>query len=246
MSESNKNKCIVLSKETTKRLVKDVKDLIKSPLDNEGVYYKHDDTNILMGYAYICGPKDSVYFGGNYFFEFIFPQDYPHSPPSVIFLNKGGISGNTRIHPNMYRTGKICLSILNTWAGEQWSGCQSIRSILLTILSIMDNKPLLHEPGFTLTHKDFNPYNRIVIYKNLEEYVCNILQNKSLYLNKYIDIFKEEINNQLNKNKELLFNIIQRLQIKHPKSYVEKTIIYNMNILIDWNNVYNEFNKIII
>ena len=110
----------------------------------------------------------------------------------------------------------------------------------------MDNKPLLHEPGFTLTHKDFGPYNRIVYYKNLEEYVCNILQNKSLYLNKYIDIFKEEINNQFNKNKELLYHNIQEFQTKHPESYVEKTIIYNMNILIDWNNIYNEFNKIII
>jgi len=75
MSEFSEN-TIIISKETTKRLIKDVKDLIKSPLDEEGIYYKHDETNILKGYAYICGPKDSVYFGGNYFYVLIIQYVY--------------------------------------------------------------------------------------------------------------------------------------------------------------------------
>jgi ubiquitin-protein ligase len=67
---------------------------------------------MLLGYAYICGPKDSMYFGGNYFYKFEFPYDYPHRPPKMTFMNT---DGKTRFHPNMYKTGKICLSILNTW-----------------------------------------------------------------------------------------------------------------------------------
>ena len=70
MSIEDKNETIVISRETTRRLLKDVRELIKNPLDDEGIYYKHDETEMLKGYAYICGPKDSVYFGGNYFYEF--------------------------------------------------------------------------------------------------------------------------------------------------------------------------------
>jgi len=48
---------VVLSRETTKRLIKDIREMIKNPLDDDGIYYKHDETNILEGYAYISGPS---------------------------------------------------------------------------------------------------------------------------------------------------------------------------------------------
>lgn len=53
------------------------------------------------------------------------------------------------MHPNMYKNRKVCVSILNTWRGEQWSGCQTIKSVLLTLMSLLDSKPLLNEPGIT-------------------------------------------------------------------------------------------------
>lgn len=46
--------------------------MIKNPLETEGIYYKHDESNILKGYVYICGPKDTLYFGGNYFLRLHF------------------------------------------------------------------------------------------------------------------------------------------------------------------------------
>ena len=205
MSADTNSETIIISRETTKRLLKDVRELIKNPLHEEGIYYKHDDSNMLKGYAYICGPKDSVYYGGNYFYEFHFPYDYPHTPPKVIFLNMGGIDGQTRFHPNMYKNGKMCLSILNTWKGDQWTGCQSIRTVLLTILSILDNAPLLHEPGFNETHRDFTPYNQIIMYKNLEYSVCYFLQNKATNLKLLKSMFEAEIKNQFIKNKVSLW-----------------------------------------
>ena len=125
--------CTVVDKGTIKRLVKDIKDLRKNPMEDDGIFYSHDDTNFLKGYAMIVGPPGSIYFGGYYFFNFSFPPDYPYSPPVLTYLTNDGV---TRFHPNQYKTGKVCLSILNTWRGESWTASQRIRSIMLTLLTI--------------------------------------------------------------------------------------------------------------
>lgn len=236
---SDFNETILVSRETTKRLVSDIKDLRKSPLHNEGIYYKHDETNILLGYAYICGPKDSVYFGGNYFYKFEFPYDYPHRPPKVTFMTVDGI---TRFHPNMYRSGKICLSILNTWRGDQWTGCQSIRSILLTILSILDDNPLLHEPGFTALHRDCGRYNKIIKYKNFDFSINQIILNKAKNVKFYMDLFKDDVIFQFKKNKDDILGIIEDIKEKRTETVV--TGIYNLSVQIDWATVYSDFKSI--
>ena len=230
---------VVLSKETIKRLLKDVKEMMKHPLVSHGIYYKHDESNILKGYVYICGPADTQYFGGNYFFEFNFPYDYPHRPPIVEFKTK---DSQTRFHPNMYRSGKMCLSILNTWKGDQWTGCQSIRSILLTILSILDDKPLLHEPGFTESHKDCERYNKIIKYRNFDFSINQIITNKVTSISFYTDLFKEDIISQFHKNKDKLVTIIEELKDLDIEEI--KTGIYNLCVSINWKNVYSDFNLI--
>lgn len=58
---------IVISKETIHRLLKDVKQIIKNPLTENGIYYIHHDEDMLKGYALIVGPDDTPYFAGNYF-----------------------------------------------------------------------------------------------------------------------------------------------------------------------------------
>ena len=79
-------------------------------------------------------------------FEFNFPTNYPMSPPKLNYLTN---DGSTRFHPNLYRNGKVCLSVLNTWRGEGWTSCQTIRSVLLILVTLFHNKPLLNEPGIT-------------------------------------------------------------------------------------------------
>jgi len=239
MSLDNVN-TIVISKETIKRLIKDVKELLKNPLVDEGIYYKHDDTNILKGYAYISGPKDSVYVGGNYFFTFNFPTDYPHKPPRVEFNTSDGV---TRFHPNMYRNGKICLSILNTWKGEQWTGCQSIRTILLTIMSILDDKPLLHEPGFNEKHHDFANYNEIILYKNIEFSINKIMSKQGNNCPiMFIQLFTQEMDIQLKQKYDCIIKVLES-----RKNHIAKPIhtsIYSLNVFVDWGSVYELFKKI--
>ena len=70
----------IISKETISRLVNDVKNIIKNPLSEHGIYYQHDEADMLKGYALIVGPEDTPYFGGFYFFEFSFPYPREHVP----------------------------------------------------------------------------------------------------------------------------------------------------------------------
>jgi ubiquitin-protein ligase len=166
-----------VSKDALRRIVSDIKEIRKNPLSAHGIYYEHDDVDILKGRALIIGPADTPYADGFYLFKFQFPANYPHAPPKVEFCTS---DGQTRFNPNLYRTGKVCLSILNTWKGEPWSGCQTISSVLLSMCTILNDEPLLNEPGVLKSHRDFGPYNEIIRYKNIEVAIFGMLKSVSV------------------------------------------------------------------
>jgi ubiquitin-conjugating enzyme E2 Z len=163
-----------VKKDALRRIISDIKELMKNPLTTHGIYYEHDETDMLKGRALIIGPADTPYADGFYFFTFQFPTNYPHAPPKVEFCTSDGV---TRFNPNLYRTGKVCLSILNTWKGEPWSGCQTISSVLLALCTILNDEPLLNEPGITKTHRDYDAYNEIIRYKNIEVAILGMLRS---------------------------------------------------------------------
>ena len=101
----------MITRETIKRLAKDVREIMKNPLEEHGIYYFHNETDMLKGQALIIGPKDTPYENGYYFFELEFPADYPHNPPTVTYCTNDGM---TRFNPNLYKSGKVCISVLNT------------------------------------------------------------------------------------------------------------------------------------
>ena len=68
----------------------------------------------------------------------------------------------------LYKNTKVCISLLNTWKGEQWTSCQTIKSILLVLSSLLNDKPLLNEPGIATTHPDIIPYNKIIKYRTID------------------------------------------------------------------------------
>lgn len=222
-----------IQKETLNRLVKDVKHIIKNPLDNNGIYYKHDMENVLKGYALIIGPKDTPYYGGYYFFTFDYPYDYPFQPPKVTF--KINVN-NIRFNPNFYTSGKVCLSILNTWYGEKWSSCQNISTILLSIFTLFNNNPLANEPGISLTHKDCDKYTKIINFANIKYAFCGVI-NKELFCD-FFTLFDEEIKTNFIKNFDNIINICQNnLNIFDKK--IELFYFYNFSVFIDYHEVLN-------
>lgn len=221
-----------ISKETTQRLLKDVKQIMKHPLTDQGIYYSHDDTDMLKGYAMIVGPSDTPYFGGYYFFQFQFPSDYPHSPPKVVYCTNGN---NIRFNPNLYPCGKVCLSLLNTWRGEQWTSCQSISTVLLTLCTLLCTNPLLNEPGVNLSFRDVGPYNEIIEYANIDIAVCDIVRKKSgIYLT-FFDLFLPFIQENFVRNFDQLLRFAEaKLAAFDGQPFTIATGYYQMSVCIDY------------
>lgn len=128
-----------------RRLLKDIERAQEPLMQEQGIYYVIQEDTMNKGLALVEGPENTPYEGCLLLFSFLFPDDYPFSPPRVLFLTT---DGKTRFHPNLYVDGKVCLSILGTYAGPSWSGTQSISSILLSIQGILDVNPLTHEPAY--------------------------------------------------------------------------------------------------
>jgi ubiquitin-conjugating enzyme E2 Z len=226
----------IVSKDTIQKLLKDIKDIYKNPLTDNGIYYAHDDNDMLKGYALIMGPTDTPYFGGNFFFELNFPADYPYKPPKVTYCTNGE---NIRFNPNLYKCGKVCISLLNTWRGEQWTSCQSIRTVLLTLCTLLCKDPLLNEPGVSKTHHDFDKYTQIVEHSNIKIAVCDIVNKKTGVYNDKFDIFYTYVKENFLKNYDKLLEFVDK-QIS-SEVFKEKplfhTSYYTMNVLIDYESL---------
>ena len=220
-----------LNKNTIKRIASDVKYLLNNNniLENENIYYKHSDSNILTGYALIIGNIDTPYVYGYYFFKFDFPENYPFSPPKVTFLTN---DGKMRFNPNYYSCGKVCLSLLNTWNGDGWTSCQTIYSILIVLSSVLNSNPLLNEPGINSNDLNLERYNFLVEYKNYEFAIIKQLK----FLKKFIETKNNETNNEINNE----FNN----EINNTKKYNDKKFDNYYNIILKFQEIMKiSFNK---
>jgi ubiquitin-conjugating enzyme E2 Z len=224
-----------ITKETINRLLKDIKNIIKNPLTDQGIYYIHDDTDMMKGYAMIIGPSDTPYFGGFYFFEFTYPSDYPHSPPKVKYCTN---SNNIRFNPNLYTCGKVCISLLNTWRGDQWTSCQSISTVLLTLCTLLCKDPLLNEPGMSKNAKDMNNYNEIIEYSNINIAVCDIVMKKKAVYQPFFENFYPYIKENFYKNYEKLVQITEnKLKDINIQNKVLTTSLYGMSVHINYDDI---------
>ncbi|CAM0953964.1 unnamed protein product [Alopecurus aequalis] len=134
------------SKDWAKRIQREWKVLEKDLPDNIFVRAYEDRMDLLR--AVIMGPAGTPYHDGLFFFDIYFPPQYPSTPPLVNYR-----SGGLRLNPNLYACGKVCLSLLNTWAGkgcEKWNPSNStMLQVLVSIQALVLNaKPYFNEPGY--------------------------------------------------------------------------------------------------
>lgn len=166
------------SKEAVLRIASDVQELYRDPAP--GICVVQDEQDITKVHALITGPMDTPYEGGFFYFLVRFPTDYPSSCPCVKIMTT---SGNTvRFNPNLYKNGKVCLSILGTWSGPGWSPVLSLTSVLVSIQSLLNEKPYCNEPGYEQERQpgDICKYNDIIRHETLRVAVCEMLEDNAL------------------------------------------------------------------
>ena len=120
-----------------KRLTKEYFDLLKDP---NYLYSVNMEDNIFEWKFIILGPQDTLYENGIFTGKINFPKTYPNEPPSVKF-------DYCMIHPNIYKDGSVCISILHKGidetgyesAHERWSPTQNVNTIMLSIISLLSN-----------------------------------------------------------------------------------------------------------
>jgi ubiquitin-conjugating enzyme E2 Z len=99
-------------------------------------------------------------------------------PPKVKLMTTGG--GTVRFNPNLYSSGKTCLSILGTWSGPGWAPVNSLSSILLSIQSLMNEKPYHNEPGFEAPNNiQCNNYSDCIRHESLRIAVCEMADERT-------------------------------------------------------------------
>ena len=139
--------------------------------------------------------------------------------------------------------GKVCLSMLNTWRGEQWTSCLTVKSILLTLSSIMDNSPMLHEPGITEAHADYNNYHTIILYKNID-FACIKLLADFMNTNliafgvEYKKYFYEHMVSAFKKNVHEIVNVVNKAIKKNISKFYRITSIYGITCLVNFDELH--------
>jgi ubiquitin-protein ligase len=218
----------------TKRILKDIESVSfnKDNWDNKQTYYYHTDGDIMKGHVLILGVENSPYYGGFYFFDNTFPDEYPFVPPQWKFLTN---DGRTRFNPNLYQingNGKVCLSILNTWGESTWSQIQRFSSVLETVRAhLFHDKPLINEPGFSDKDPMNDIYSRMLYYQNLNFNVYTNLMETP----KYALPFKQIMIDNFKSNKDYFQKYLDENKYLHGKTesirYDSQNVTYNFETL---------------
>lgn len=174
-ASSNTSRRSTLPTSGVLRIQHELHTLLRDPVPF--IYVYADDEDITKISAFVIGPLETPYAGGFFRFDIRVGAEYPMNPPRVILQTTDG--GRVRFNPNLYADGKVCLSILGTWAGPAWSSAESLSSVLLSIQSLMCPEPYHNEPGYE--HRGDaavkSAYNDYVRYETLRVAVVGTLKH---------------------------------------------------------------------
>lgn len=227
-----------IAPQTSRRVLKDIERAQEQLMKEQGIWYSMDESDMTKGKALIRGPPDTPYEGCLLVFSIKFPSDYPFSPPKVLFLTS---DGSTRFHPNLYVEGKVCLSILGTFSGPSWSGTQSLSSVLLSILALLDKNPLAHEPAYvsgTLLDARHRDYAEFVEHQMVKLMLHSTKQFEKNSQGHLWEEFEEVVKEQLSSLKEALATKICQRHL-HPEK-LWNSVLYGMGGRSYWKQYVKE------
>jgi ubiquitin-protein ligase len=238
-----------MSSRKLKRITCELKELEKSVdiLEQSGIYFHYDESNINILYAMLIGPSNTPYENGFYFFKFEYPDNYPMQPPSAKYCTQGSIVNyadskfhHIRFNPNLYVCGKVCLSMLNTWSGPGWVPTNTITNVLVALQAlVLNEQPLQNEPGFENSSLEtLNKYRNIISYSNIQIAVIEMLKKQPVGF----EVFKEKMEKIFLKNIDWYKNNI--LEFKDEQYKKMDAGVYSMKIETNIKKVEDELNEL--
>jgi baculoviral IAP repeat-containing protein 6 len=197
-----------------KRLAQEFATLKNSlPLSfSSSVFVRYDNSRIDVMKFLITGPAGTPYENGCFVFDAYFPVEYPNVPPKV-FLETTG-RNTVRFNPNLYNCGRVCLSLLNTWAGrpeEMWNAKTStFLQVLVSIQSlILIDEPYYNEPGAELLRettegtKASNRYSKELYPKTIQWAMIEQIRNPAPcfkdVIQKHFELKRDDILKQVDR-----------------------------------------------
>ena len=239
-----------MSSKREKRITNEIRELEKSVkiLEQSGIYFHYDEININIIYAMLLGPEKTPYEKGFYFFKFEYPLNYPMEPPKTKYCTQGNLRNphtnafyQVRFNPNLYVCGKVCLSMLNTWAGPGWVPTNTITNVMVAIQAlVLNDYPLQNEPGFeNAQKKDLEKYNEIIAYANISTSVIGMINNTPP---EFIH-FKPKMNEIFMKNMDFYRNFVLTKNDLLQNSVIESPA-YGMKVAVNYGQLLYEIGHI--
>ncbi|KAL8910696.1 MAG: hypothetical protein Q9171_004031 [Xanthocarpia ochracea] len=114
----------------------------------EGVYVRTWESNIELLRVLIVGSSGTPYAHAPFLFDITLHKRFPTEAPTAFFHSWS--NGVGKVNPNLYEDGKVCLSLLGTWRGdddgEEWvAGKSTVLQIIVSLLGLV----LVKEPFYS-------------------------------------------------------------------------------------------------
>jgi len=131
------------------RLVKELKETQKSPLEGINVVINEEDVTDIQ--ADVEGPAGTPYEGGTFRMKLALGADFPSAPPKGFFLT-------TIFHPNVAKNGEICVNVLK----RDWKPDLGIRHVFMIARCLLiepNAESALNEEAGKMLLDDYESYS---------------------------------------------------------------------------------------
>lgn len=201
--------------------------LLKSSLP-PGIWVTGFEDRIDLYSVMFRGPEKTPYEDGLFLFDFQLSADYPVSPPLCHYISYC----NDRLNPNLYEDGKVCVSLLGTWAGrgtEVWTTSSTFLQVIVSIQGlILVSEPYFNEAGFDKQKgsqqgcENSRMYNEMVVLKLVQSQTKLLQHPPSVFREVIVQHFKRHAE-KLCKRLDHWMEISEHHNNQHPMSPVTPT-----------------------
>ena len=154
------------------RIDQELRELSSFPIVNLGLSVGVKDEKKVSKWNFtLMGPKDSLYRGGMFFLEMIFPEDYPNKAPTIYFLTPiYHINVNPHSNTNT-RVGEVNSNFI-----KNWNPSRKAKELLIKLYSIF----YCPNPDFYYCRDVYNEFtNNKMLYETKAEYFTYKYSNNS-------------------------------------------------------------------